>query len=714
MKSQTIVDAQEHAIEAVTLYSQRAEVKRPITLELTAGRNDFAITNLPSSIVPDTFHVSGLSAAQASVVDTTCVIPVAKSTGLFGFKPQTHTKEALVKKSQAVSELEAEKNGLLRELSLVNAKNDVLHAYAKTLTGETTDGEDFIAFLTKFNEAGQESLEATTRINASIRKIEKRIEQVNKEDDTEDEDEDLSSKRKTKAGIVISAKEAGSVKLILTYVVSGARWSPAYELHASTDSTTQTVANTVTLHYRASVVQTTGENWDDVNLTLSTAPILVGNTLPVPVRSVVRELGSNQGLFSFGAPNVNAGAVQQRQQQPQQQQQQQQQGVFGQAATNNIASSSLFGQAQQAVQPNPQQGAFTDAFGFGSASSAQPASLFGSAASTTASSGLFGATAPPTTSGGFDNTDAGARPTGLFGAAISTTAPATTTGGLFGGGGGLFGQAVTEPHRHQLDDHVPEPQSPVIVASDPELQALEHAGTEAQERVFANTYRVDTPVTVQSDGTPHRVTIMTVQLAAKTEYVAVPKTMPTVFLQCRIENTSTHQLPPGPLVAYLDGSYVDKSNIPLVLPKGTITRSLGTDPAIRATFGHKSRKQDSEHVWAFSRQSLTVITDTIIIKNTRAAAVPRVLVRHGLPVPADERFTVNLKEPKGLAQLAPLTELKLRDKVTGRWWLEDGASGPNASGMMEWTVKDLEPDASEEIKFVYEISAPDGVKWIQT
>lgn len=90
------------------------------------------------------------------------------------------------------------------------------------------------------------------------------------------------------------------------------------------------------------------------------------------------------------------------------------------------------------------------------------------------------------------------------------------------------------------------------------------------------------------------------------------------------------------------------------------------------------------------------------------------LVRHGIPVPADERFAVNLKEPKGLAQLAPLTQLTLKEKVTGRWWLEDGASGSNVSGLTEWAVKDLEPDASEEIKFVYDISAPDGVKWVQT
>lgn len=75
---------------------------------------------------------------------------------------------------------------------------------------------------------------------------------------------------------------------------------------------------------------------------------------------------------------------------------------------------------------------------------------------------------------------------------------------------------------------------------------------------------------------------------------------------------------------------------------------------------------------------------------------------------------MNLKEPAGLAQLAPGTKLELRENVNGRWWLEDGASGPNASGLMEWAVNDLEPDGSEEIKLVYEVSAPDGVKWTQT
>ncbi|KAG9127172.1 hypothetical protein FRC07_000322 [Ceratobasidium sp. 392] len=583
MKGQTTVDAQEYPIEAVTLYSKRAEVRRVIELELKArlramaGRNDYAITNLPSSIVPDTFHVSGLSAGQASVVDTTCVVPRAKAS-LFGFAGAQKKQDALNKKSQTRIELEMKKNQLLREQSLIHAKNDVLLSYAKTLTGENTQREDFVEFLSQFNEAGQESLAATSQIESAVEDVEVRIKKLSldeQDDEDEDEEPDLSPKQKTKAGVVITAKEDCSVKLIITYVVSGASWTPAYELHAVTDSATKAVADTVTLHYRASVVQTTGEDWDDVNLTLSTAELSTSTSVPTLARSFVRDTSS--GLFrpSNGAPS-----------EPQQQ------------------------------------------------------------------------------------------------------------------------------HQHQLFEG--EQQSSVLVASNPEFQPLDHGSAEAKDQVLASTYRVDTPVRVQSNFTPHRVTIMTVQLAAKTEYVAVPALTRSAYLQCKIKNTTSHQFPPGSMVTYLDGSYIERSNIWLVLPKSEITRSLGTDPGIRIAFKRGTQNKKIQHAAVFARQTITVVTDTLTIKNARAAVVPRVLIRHAIPTPGgDDRFRVTLKEPDGLAQLESGASFKLRNNVNGRW-VEDLAPGSETSGLMQWSIEQLAAEGSEEIKMVYEVTAPEGVKWHQT
>ncbi|CAE7082443.1 unnamed protein product [Rhizoctonia solani] len=643
---QITVDAQDHPIEAVTLYNHRAEVRRIITLELNAGRNDFAIKNLPSGIVPDTLHFAGLSAGQASVVDTTCVTPPS----LFGF--QAYKPSSAQRKNEKVAELEAKKREFLRELSLINARSD-------SLNGENTEPGAFVEFLEHFNAAGQSSLEATTRIEEGVREIDVAIKRINDNEESEDEDDkikELSGKRKTKASIVLSAKEACTVKLSLTYVVTGASWSPSYELHATTDSTTQAIASTVTLHHHASIVQTTGEDWSDVRLSLSTASSAFGSYVPSLTKSLVKAGNAPPPARPAFKPTL-----------------------FGQpsnlAANNPLANKPLFG-APPATTSGP---VFGFASTFGSASTFDSTSTIGSAAP------LAGAFGSATTS------------TGLFGAASTNNAgshaePTASTGGLFGN---------TEPTTEEA----------VIVESSPELHALERVGAAVNDQALASTYSIETNVTVQSDDIPHRVTIMSVQLGAKTQYVTVPKVSQTVYLSCKMINSTTHQFLPGPLVTYLDNSYVDRTFLPLVPLKGTVTKSLGTDTGITATY--VQTKKEAAKAAGFSQRNYTPITDTITIKNTRSFTIPRILVRHAIPTPEDEQFRVTLKEPEDMGGLGPGKEFKLRERVKGRW-MDDATSGPEISGLVEWTIDNLAADAREEIKMVYEVAAPQDVQWHQT
>jgi uncharacterized protein (TIGR02231 family) len=59
-------------------------------------------------------------------------------------------------------------------------------------------------------------------------------------------------------------------------VVSNASWTPLYDLRAAISSEKAEVS----LHYRATVTQSTGEDWKDVALTLSTASPQLGSTVP--------------------------------------------------------------------------------------------------------------------------------------------------------------------------------------------------------------------------------------------------------------------------------------------------------------------------------------------------------------------------------------------------------------------------------------------------
>ncbi|CAE6406553.1 unnamed protein product [Rhizoctonia solani] len=627
---QTVVDAQDHPIEAVTVYNHRAEVRRIITLELNAGRNDFAIKNLPSGIVPDTLHFAGLSAGQASVVDTTCVTP---RPNLFGGPFQTFKGSPVQRKNEKIAELESKKRELLRELSLINARSDVLLAYAKSLNGENTEPGDFVGFLEHFSAAGQTTLEATTRIEDGIREIDANISRINANEESEDEadkTQELSAKRKTKASIVLSAQEACTVKLSLTYVVNGASWRPAYELHTTTDSKTRAIANTVTLRYHASILQTTGEDWSDVQLTLSTASSAYSSYVPNLAKSIIKG-----GAVPVRPPTLFGNNNDKR-------------GIFGAAvSTTNTA---VFG-------------------------SVAPASTFSTGAT---SGGLFGA-ASTINEGSHAATTAAS-------SSVPTNGPFSNSEGT---GGEEFG---------------------VIVESNPEMHALDRVGAAVSDQVLASTYSIETNVTVQSDDIPHRVTIMSMQLNAKTQYITVPKLSRAVYLSCKIINSTTHQFLSGSLITYLDNSYVDTTTLPLVPVKGIITKSLGTDTAISATYTQS--KKEAGKVAGFSQRKHTPITDTITIKNTRPFTIPRILVRHAVPTPEDDRFRVTLKDPEDMGGLGPGKEYKLRERVTGRW-IDDATSGPDISGLVEWTIDNLEADAKEEIKMVYEVAAPQDIEWHQ-
>lgn len=75
--------------------------------------------------------------------------------------------------------------------------------------------------------------------------------------------------------VAVSAKSQVAACFEISYAVTGASWYPSYDLRA-TDTNSP-----IKLDYRANVYQTTGEDWDNVKLTLSTGNPSASNTKPL-------------------------------------------------------------------------------------------------------------------------------------------------------------------------------------------------------------------------------------------------------------------------------------------------------------------------------------------------------------------------------------------------------------------------------------------------
>ncbi|KAG8858411.1 hypothetical protein FRB96_005296 [Tulasnella sp. 330] len=196
---------------------------------------------------------------------------------------------------------------------------DTLAGYAETLTADKVDYSKLISFLELYDRRKK-------KLNEDLRRIDEDIESAENLENEQKEAlrlDDTYKKRTVNVMIVVLAEGDGPAELSLSYEVSGASWSPLCGLRAQIGATSTVAAgssigkplghnNSLSVHYRASITQSTGEDWNDVALDFSTASphldtnipglatyhIRIPSPPPPPPPPVMRKSGAFFGLFS--------------------------------------------------------------------------------------------------------------------------------------------------------------------------------------------------------------------------------------------------------------------------------------------------------------------------------------------------------------------------------------------------------------------------------
>ncbi|KAH8115721.1 hypothetical protein DFH11DRAFT_1834901 [Phellopilus nigrolimitatus] len=253
-------DANKSAVDSVTLFqTDRAEVKRKVKVELKDGQNSVEVKNLPTCLEESSIRVDGIG--NATIFDV-IYHPAA---------PYDYEKYI-----DALTELHARASKLTADVAILDHQSKVLEEYAKTLTGKDTDAEHLEAFLDTYAARKSKINEGATKLDNDLIQVRKEIQEKSK---SLDADEDSLRRRGVRVTIVVLAEGDGNVELSLSYAVSHAWWSPQYDLRALIAPDTKSKSK-VSLHYRASIVQKTGEDWTNVALNLSTAAPLQGTEIP--------------------------------------------------------------------------------------------------------------------------------------------------------------------------------------------------------------------------------------------------------------------------------------------------------------------------------------------------------------------------------------------------------------------------------------------------
>ncbi|MFA5262892.1 MAG: mucoidy inhibitor MuiA family protein [Opitutaceae bacterium] len=258
----------ESQINAVTVYADRAVVTRVAKLEVSQlGALEAEFSGLPLSLVDQSLQVSGKGSAQVTILDVTARVEH------LDFTP-----------NERIKALEDELHGLDLQRRLLGDRETVLKHqddYLIQIRNATTQPPAEGQVRPSIEEWGK----LLAFQDEALTKMAKEQQAISKEDEgllakVEAVKAQLNELRGNRGRSVkkvvvrLNASSTGEVTVALSYALSGASWSPAYDARLHTE------ARELELSYFGIVRNATGEDWKDVTLTLSTARPSMGGAAP--------------------------------------------------------------------------------------------------------------------------------------------------------------------------------------------------------------------------------------------------------------------------------------------------------------------------------------------------------------------------------------------------------------------------------------------------
>ena len=253
------------AIDTVTVYPDGATVTRVIALDLASGDSTLVAKDFPLSLDPSSLRVEGEAGAKLTIGTIDARPPRAA--------PPVNLPE-LDKRIEALKDQRADLQGTI-DAAVARRKFAQRFAEASPAgLGEKGEARPISEWRAAFTAVAEEVAAAETAIRDSARKqreIDRQIAQL---------EADRSAKPPSKLEVRIDVASTAATKATLrvTYNVGNARWLPLYD--ARLDTGAKDRKPQLELVRRAEVTQSTGEDWSNVALGVSTVRIARGGSAP--------------------------------------------------------------------------------------------------------------------------------------------------------------------------------------------------------------------------------------------------------------------------------------------------------------------------------------------------------------------------------------------------------------------------------------------------
>ena len=283
-------------VDAVTIYPGLAAVTRQLVLDVPAGRHDVTVPGLPEGLSTDGLRLAAPEGVQLGAVnlafDRLPVTPDMSAPSIMAARTEVERLEEVLRESAAD----------IAEIRLRVAAAEEQVAFLQTLAAQSGAGlaADDIAALAR--TLGAEVLAAKEAAFAAEQEA-AAAERARAEDI-----EALEAARQTLAALTapeadgavltftLMAEAAGEVTLTITTLEGFANWQPVYDMRLATGD-----APTLDIDRAVIVSQSSGQDWTDVQLTLSTARP-GEQTAPSDIRAPLRRIVPEDEIGRAPAP----------------------------------------------------------------------------------------------------------------------------------------------------------------------------------------------------------------------------------------------------------------------------------------------------------------------------------------------------------------------------------------------------------------------------
>jgi uncharacterized protein (TIGR02231 family) len=252
-------------VDAVTVYPDGASVTRVITLDLPAGDTTLVAKDFPLTLDPSSLRVEGEAGATLTIG------------AIDARPPRAASPVNLSDLDKRIEKLKDERADLAGAIAAAAARRKFAERFAEASPagiGDKGEARPIAEWRTAFAAVSEEVATA----DAAIREAERKQRDIDREIARLESDRAIKPPSKLEVRIDLAATTATRTALRVTYAVRNARWVPLYDARLDTGAKDRKPA--LELVRRAEITQTTGEDWSNVALGVSTVRTARGGSAP--------------------------------------------------------------------------------------------------------------------------------------------------------------------------------------------------------------------------------------------------------------------------------------------------------------------------------------------------------------------------------------------------------------------------------------------------